>query len=203
MFSNSFGLFFFLVAEAKNLWKKARDTHRYLAQKAKSSSKTKSGDAAPEECDEEQHEESEVQELREEMAFLDENVSSSLRQTVSLGGEETAVPRSSTSVAIDVHESGSDTPSTSSNYSYMASKKKNDRNDPSMEAALLVSRSISSFIEKREEKPEELKHKHIWLQMEKLFEQLDEEKITDLNFQFISQTYNAILEKREKERNNN
>ncbi|XP_053696478.1 uncharacterized protein LOC128743825 [Sabethes cyaneus] len=195
------------VAEARALWKKARDAHRYLTRKARNFPKAKSGQAAPEEDDEEEEEEEQyVQELREEMAFLDDNTAYRHLQTASLGGDDhdTATSRSVSPAPFEFQESNCDIASnhasTSSNPSCMPNKSKRERDDSSMEAALLVSRSIDSFIEKREDKTQELKHKYIWLQLEKLFEQLDEDKIIDLNFQFISQTYSAIVEKREREK---
>lgn len=68
-----------------------------------------------------------------------------------------------------------------------------------MKAAELVGQSISTYFEKKKEEktPQDgLQHIHIWLQLEKMFEQLDEATITDLNFKFISETYNAIKAKR-------
>lgn len=69
-----------------------------------------------------------------------------------------------------------------------------------MKAAHLVGKSISTYFEKKceEKSPKDgLKHTHIWQQLEKMFEQLDEDTITDLNFKFISDTYNAIKAKRQ------
>lgn len=72
------------MADAKNIWKKAKDSHQYLT--TKKQSKVKSGDAMPEDCDVELFED-DAHELRNNLAFLDEGASSSLRETYSLGGD--------------------------------------------------------------------------------------------------------------------
>lgn len=68
--------------------------------------------------------------------------------------------------------------------------KKNKRDDPTFDAIKTVSSSITNFIEKSAEKSDtkQLPHTATWLQLEKLFEQLDDEKITDLSVAFILQT---------------
>lgn len=183
-----------IVAEAKTLWKKAKDAHRYFALKKGKQQKTKSGDAAPE-LDEDDAEPFDDDMMDDELNFLDETSSTNYRQTFSVGGESTIGESS-----VDRNDEASG--EASSNYSYMA--KKNKRDDATVEAAQLVSQTIASYFEAKKDgentQTKEAKYKHaaIWSQLESLFEQLDDATITDLNFEFISITYKAIVAKRNK-----
>lgn len=175
--------------EAKSLWKKAKDTRRYLTIKKGKQQKSKSGDAAPDIDGTVSEEDGDANELRDELFFLDESNSSNFRETFSLGGLS----------SIDQNEeSCCETPASS--YSYMDKKKKRD--DNGMEAAAVVSQSIAAFIEqsqeaKNNEPTAKLKHIETWNQLEKMFEKLNDDQIMDLNYAFISQTYEAIVKSRE------
>lgn len=178
--------FFFVVEKAKQIWKKLKDHHRYYTTK-KAHGKGKSGDAAPDDPDDAE----EDFEMRDELSFLDENEPSSLRKTMSLGNEE---DHDETSLL--GHFLMDETQS--SNYSYSSEmskgKKKDDR---ALEAATLMSKSLSKYLDNKSDHQQasgepKFKHEHIWQQLEKLFEQLAEIDITDLNFLFVSETYKKI-----------
>lgn len=168
--------------EAKALWKKAKDSHRYHAAK-KGKTKSKSGDAAPE-LDEASDGDAEGEDSVDQLSFLDESASYKYRETCSIGGESSIGPNDDGNTA-------------SSSYSYMGRKKRRDESADDADAAKILSQSIASFIEKRQEPKEtESKYAATWKQLESYYEQLDDDKITDLNFSFLSQTYSAIVEKR-------
>lgn len=106
---------FFKVAEVKKLWKKLKDKHRYFSKKRP---QPKSGDACPEEFDDEYIVEADGDaDMRDELHFLDDNAAENFRQTFSLGGAE-----SLSSVSDVPNDTTSDKPT--STYSYMSKDKK-------------------------------------------------------------------------------
>lgn len=125
------------------------------------------------------------------------------------GGALIEYPNASTPSDAESHESTSTTTATTtslptSTYSYTMKKAKKamtDRNvyendaDNTIEAAKKITDSISSLLEQKNQK-NELKYLPTWQHIEKLFDQLDENAITDLTFQFITQTYQAVVSKR-------
>lgn len=125
--------------------------------------------------------------MLEELSFLDMTSSEKLRHTISVGGGSQFPPPERADC-----ETMCNTPTSS--YSYPA-KRNVQRSDPAVEAAQLVSDSISSYIAMRSAS-NDMKHMHIWLQLEKLFEQLPEDDITDLNFKYVLMAYEAVLERR-------
>lgn len=137
-------------------------------------------------------EDGEQQDIRDELSFLDESSSSNFRQTFPIGGASSIDPHE---CGTENQPCGSETAPTST-FSYMARKSKRANETSTLDAAAVVSQSIASFIEKRGEKKDELKNSATWSQLEKLYEQLDVDKITDLNFSFISQAYAAVVERR-------
>lgn len=176
------------MKEAKLMWKKAKDAHRYLQGKSKRD-KAKSGDAAPDMDDAEEDAE-EGERMDDDMCFLVENSSMQLRDTVSAGGASLFADES-----LD-----SELPSTSSNYSYAAGAKKRFRGNgdgDALEAAQMLSQTISSYFQKKEETSKGsgsgLKYESNWKQIEQMYERLDEDTAIDLNFQFMAQTHNAVV----------
>lgn len=47
-----------------------------------------------------------------------------------------------------------------------------------------------------EESAPNFKHRNLYMQLEKYFKALDEDATTELGFMFVSQTYQAVLDKR-------
>lgn len=187
---------FLIVAESKALWKKAKDSRRYIVA-TKTKKNSKSGDAAPDFEDDEGDMDNETRSIRDEMAFMDEATSSKFRETFSIGGlsvgSSSACGQSEQfDDTIDTGETGTET--ATSSYSYMAKKKR--AISTSNDAAEKLSQSIVSFIDKRQAEDNKMQHMETWKQLEKMYEQLDNDKITDLNFSFVSQTYAAIVAKR-------
>lgn len=146
--------FFVKVDDVKDLWKKLKDKHRYIAKKQ---TQSKSVDACPEEFDDEYIDEADG-----------ENATENFRQTFSLGGAESL----SSPVSDGANDNTCDTPT--STYSYMSKDKHKNSENMAMKAAQLVGQSISTYFEKKkEEKTQQdgLQQIHIWLQLEKMFEQ--------------------------------
>lgn len=168
------------------MWKKLKDHHRYFT-KSKAS-KEKSGDAAPDEPDAVELD----FDMREDLSFLGQHEASSLRSTVSLGGESELQTETGD---LFFDESVSNY-SFSSGHTSTKAKKKEDR---ALGAATIVGQSISKYIEHKSSTQTSepvLKHMQIWQQLEKLFEDLQPADIVDLNFLFISETYKKIQAKR-------
>lgn len=131
------------------MWKKAKDTHRYIQSKKGKGQKTKSGDAAPDFEDDNAMEEEPPD---DDLVFLDDHASSKFRDTASIGGSSTI---GEDSIGLNDEE-----PSTSSNYNYVAKTKKklqvDDDDTGAMEAAKLMSETITSYFNIKEEaKPKE------------------------------------------------
>lgn len=192
--SNNDLRFFYSVCEAKDIWKKAKDTHRYFSTKPRN--QAKSGAAAPDDPEIELADD-ESQCLLDEMAFIDESAAAKHRQTVSLGGF-TPISRPSTSTSAVSLDSTNDTPACLYDFT---PKSSHNRNDPVLDAAQTVGKSISSFIENQAErnKTYDLKYFHIWLHLDKMFQELDDTSVLDLNFAFVQQAYEAIRKAKEKQ----
>lgn len=176
------------VKEAKSMWKKAKDSLRYLQAKG-NKDKGKSGDAAPDVDDDTEAPEEDT--LDDDMGFLIQNAAVELRDTASIGGASSFADQSFDGEAA----------STSSNYSYAAGKKKSSRGDgDALEAAQLLSNTITSYFEKKGEKSQNdgLKYECNWKQIEQMYQHLDEDTILDLNFKFTALTHDAVVAARKK-----
>lgn len=180
---------FCVVDNAKSIWKKLKDHHRYYT--SKSQGKSKSGEAAPEEPDDSNLD----FEMREELSFLSQYAPQSLRTTMSLGGDSEI-----DSFDQSLDHSLDDT--NLSNYSYTTGPSKGTKKENrALEAAAMVGESISKYFDQKtssQTKEPAMKHGHIWQQLEKLFEELPSADIVDLNFLFISETYKKIQSNRNK-----
>lgn len=86
--------------------------------------------------------------------------------------------------------------SESGTYHFLSRRTKTQHKDPTVEATQYLNQSISNIIDKRLTEGNQV-HLQIWMQLEKLFEQLPEDVITELNFKYVSMAYEAILKRRE------
>lgn len=184
----------FLVSEAKKMWKKARDTHRYFMNKQKKKNDSKSGAAAPEDevIEEEDNVDENTNDMRNDLAFLDATCASNLRETATLGGRSSCDPDIS---AEQSRLEGCETPLASA-YSY-ASRKSKTPSDKTLEAVRVVSESISTYVKSKESSEKSLQFSKMWSHLDELLAKLPKAKATRLCAEFTSMAYAAVLEQEE------